>query len=97
MLEQIKYIVATQCDVYPENDYHYIAKQGPAGPIDLTEAEMDDVVRWLNSRGRAMGKPTCHGRPTTQHQCETVIVLRHPWTGGLITQKPLSIRIATCI
>lgn len=48
MPDPIKYIVATECDVYPENDHHYIAKQGSNGPIDLTEAEMDAVVRRLN-------------------------------------------------
>lgn len=48
MSDQIKYIVATGCDVCPYNDRGYIAKQGSNGPIDLTEAEMDDVVRRLN-------------------------------------------------
>jgi hypothetical protein len=68
MPEPIKYIVATECDVYPENDYHYIAKQGPDGPVALTEAEMDDAVRSLNG-DLTSKEPVCIGHPELRYPC----------------------------
>ncbi len=49
MTDPIKYIVVT---VHHNeiDDYHYIAKQGSAGPIHLTGDEVDDVVRRLNGK-----------------------------------------------
>ena len=47
----IRYVAATECDVYPENDHHYIAKWTPDGPETLTEMEQAFAVAALNSMG----------------------------------------------
>ncbi len=63
MPDQIKYIIEFHSDTMWENDHHYIAKQGSNGPIDLTEAEVDEAVRKLNESSHTMEWHTPRSAP----------------------------------
>ena len=68
----IRYVAATECDVHPENDHHYIAKWTPDGPVTLTEMEQAHAVAQLNS----MGEPT-KPRPMSEAPRDGMEIVLH--------------------